>query len=120
MFRLIVAVLVAFGLGALIFGGVETAGAGLGLLLLAPLIFFFKVVLFVVLFGLFSRVFWGRGRAKDGPGASGRHRHHGCFDRRWSESGDAEQRQSADDRFEDWHRMAHAREEVESWTPDDA
>lgn len=116
MFRFVVALLAAFGLGALIFGG--NAASAAGLVLLAPLFFIFKVMLFFMLFGVISSAMWRRG---GGPRRSHWHRYSGY--RGWERSDsdeDAPSRNRGDtDRFEEWHRMAHAKEEVDSWTPDE-
>ena len=116
MFRFVIALLAAFGLGALVFGG--NAATAAGLVLLVPLFFIFKVLLFVMLFGLVSSAIWGKGGRRH---RSGWHQYHY---RRGSGAGastdDASgRRRDETGRFEEWHRMAHAKEEVESWTPDE-
>jgi hypothetical protein len=116
MFRFVIALLAAFGLGALIFGGNTVSVAGL--VLLVPLFFIFKVMLFMMLFGLVSSAIWGRGGRSPRPCWQS-HRHHRS--RGTGGSTDAASGRAGDetDRFEEWHRMAHAKEEVESWIPDE-
>lgn len=116
--------MVGFGLllGAAIFGGVESVGA----VLAAPFIvlgFIFKVALFFMLFGLFARFVGRRARHWDDGDV---------WKERWQEqrggwsppqrpsqtSGRSESsRPSAEDRFEEWHRLAHARQEVDDHVP---
>ena len=119
--------MVGFGLllGAALFGGIESVGA----VLAAPFIvlgFIFKVALFFLLFGLFAR-FVGR--------RSGRHWDDGeVWKERWQQRQDgwnpSQGRRpgrpsrpettsglSAEDRFEEWHRFAHARQEVDDHVP---
>lgn len=112
MFRFVIAMLAAFGLGALVFGG--NAATAAGLVLLVPLFFIFKLMLFFLLFGVVSSALWGRGR----PRARGHWGPHHEW-RRSSRSSSEERRPSREEQFEAWHRMAHAREEVDSWAPDE-
>ncbi len=114
MFRFVIAMLAAFGLGALIFGG--NAATAAGLVLLAPLFFIFKVMLFFLLFGAISSAMWRGGR---GPGPRRWAAHHGWHEADRSRSAERST-PSEEDRFEEWHRMAHAREEVDSWIADEA
>lgn len=108
MIRLAIAVLAVVGLVSLFAGGVSGAAAGAGFLLLIPLLFLAKILFFVVLFG-----FIGRGFARRGP-----HRYRGPWDR-WERPQPREsERQSREDDFEEWHRMSHAREEVDRWVDD--
>lgn len=116
--------IVGFGvfLGAAIFGGPGAVGT----VLAAPLVavgFVFKIFLFFMLFGLMSRLIFragatgGRGKCWSGPSGrewSDRTRPH--WHRR-SGSSDEGEAGSKDDRFEEWHRMAHARQEVDDHTP---
>lgn len=113
MFRFVIALLAAFGLGALIFGG--NAATATGLLLLAPLFFIFKVMLFFMLFGVISSAMW---RGGGGRGPRPWARQHG-WDRERGSGGTQRTMPTEEDRFEEWHRMAHAREEVDSWTSDE-
>jgi len=116
-----VLLIVGFGvlIGAAVFGG---TGAVTGLMA-APFVvlgFFFKVLLFFMLFGLFLRLFAGRGTrgrewsgpSREGWAAEGR-QHRPC---RGRPSGGETDHQPAD-RFDEWHRMAHARQEVDDHTP---
>lgn len=104
-------------LGAAIFGGAETAGA----LVAAPLVvlgFLFKMVLFFLLFGFIARAFtgfagkseWGRDRARWAEEARDWRRRHG-------QSDDTDRPSTSEESFEEWHRMAHARREVDEHTP---
>ena len=99
--RLVLVVLAVIGLIAVLDGVLGSALAGLGLLLLVPVILF-KLFLIMMIIGFIGRKAWGW----DGH----RHRSSG---RRGETS-----RSSSEDRFESWHRMAHAREEVDSWGPE--
>lgn len=116
-----VLLMVGFGvlIGAAVFGGTEAVTG----LLAAPFVvlgFFFKILLFFLLFGLFFKlVVGGRGRSSNwsGPSREWRsdetRRHHPCRGRRTGEDTDHE----PVDRFDEWHRMAHARQEVDDHTP---
>lgn len=83
-------VLALIGVGVLFGAGVAVA-AGIA----------FKVFFFLLLFGMFSK-------------AARRHGGH----RRWDPSHGRDERPSSEERFEDWHRLAHAKEEVDSWVPE--
>ena len=85
-----------------------TAVAGIGALILLPILFL-KNAFFLMLFGFIGRRFSGRSRpwAWDEPGWRGRPR-----------PGREQPSKSSDERFEEWHRMAHAREEVDGWVSD--
>lgn len=112
MFRFAILVLAGIGLGALLFGGSPSAATGVGFLALIPIFFFFKVLFIAMLFGMFARRRFGtRWNTEDfsSPLASGRGRGQ-------SRSATRKQERPAEtDRFEEWHRMAHAKEEVASW-----
>lgn len=105
MFRFAIVVLAAIGLGSLLFGGAEGFAAGAGLLLLAPLFIVFKIMFFLMIFGLFKYGFAGR-RTSSGYGPWG------WRPRRPTTRSDGP---SEKDRFDEWHRLEHAREEVDSW-----
>ncbi|MDH3397628.1 MAG: hypothetical protein OEM81_07335 [Acidimicrobiia bacterium] len=105
--------------GATLFGGSGAVGG----LVAAPLLvlgFLFKIVLFFMLFGLVSRLFAGLGgRDKSWSGPSHewwsdevRSRRNGR-----SRSSESDVGKPQNDRFEEWHRMAHARQEVDDHTP---
>lgn len=104
-FTFVVFALVAMAsLAASLFGGAASTGfAALGALMVLPILFF-KGVFLLMIFGFFGRMAFGH-----------RHRDRDSW-RRPAASNDASP--SPDQQFEDWHRMAHAREEVESWTPE--
>jgi hypothetical protein len=107
MFRLAIAVLAVVGLVSL-FNGASGAAAGAGLLFLFPLLLLAKVFFFIMLFGFMGRRF----------GRSGSLRYEPPWSRRERAKGDAGEQQSREDTFDEWHRMAHAREEVDSWLED--
>ncbi len=98
MFRLLVVVLAVVGLFSL-FGG--TAAGGFAALLFLPFLLL-KIAFFVMVLGFIGRRFGGWDRGWDAP----RHHRH----RR-----PREPRPSDEERFDEWHRMAHAREEVDRW-----
>ena len=92
MFRLVVVALAVIGLFSL-FGG-----AGIGALFLVPL----GIFLVLAMLGVVGCGMMGRGRNV----------------RRWQPSRReraAEPDRSREERFEEWHRLAHARDEVDSW-----
>lgn len=110
--------LVGFGLvvGAALVG--EGAAGGLLALPILAVGLVFKVMFFMLLIGFFMRVFGGRNhRHMSGTGAPPWMRQE--FQKAWSEKGsrDEEPHASKSDRFEEWHRMAHAREEVDDYAP---
>ncbi len=113
MFRLLVVVLAVMGLASL-FGG--TAAGGLAALLFFPILLL-KIAFFVMLLGFIGRRIgrwdgrWDGGwdGGWDGSRHGPRHRRH---DPRREPR---EPRRSDEERFDEWHRMAHAREEVDSW-----
>lgn len=117
MFRFVIVILAAIGLGALIFG--ESPAAAAGLLLLVPLFFIFKVMLFFLFFGAISSAMWRRGGGGFGRGSRHRGWHPTWQQAAHREGEDVRTTQSPEDRFEEWHRMAHARDEVDSWAPDE-
>ncbi len=110
LFVLVVMVLAVIGLVSL-FGG--TAAAGLAALVALPILALKLALLFLVV-GFFMR--------GCRPGWKHPHRD-GEFRPRWSRPErprrsrrrPEEPRRSDEDRFEEWHRMSHAREEVDSW-----
>ena len=104
MFRLGIAVLAIVGLVSLLSGAAGWAVAG-GLFLLAPLLFVFKIMFFLMIFGMFKAAFaHRRGYGNVGPW--------GWRPRRpVTQSNGASEK----DRFDEWHRMDHARQEVDSW-----
>jgi multisubunit Na+/H+ antiporter MnhG subunit len=106
MFMFVLVVLVAFGLGSLLFGSIGLAAVGAGFLFF-PLLILFKVVFFVMIVGFVARAF--------GRGGYGHRRPPWA----WHDDDRHGPRPGANDkdRFEEWHRMAHAKEEVDSWAP---
>ena len=104
MFRFGIAVLAVIGLVSLLSGAAGWAVAG-GLLLLAPLFIVFKIMFFLMIFGMFKAAFHHRRRhSNEGPW--------GWRPRRPATGGDS---RTDKDRFDEWHRMEHARQEVDSW-----
>ena len=99
VFRLMVGVLAAVGLWSLLSG----ASAGAAWLLVIPALVFGKLLAIALLFGFAGRRMHRRGYRPDWRRHPGR--------RRPDDAG----RPSAEERFEEWHRMAHARREVDSW-----
>ncbi|MDH3251078.1 MAG: hypothetical protein OEQ47_19070, partial [Acidimicrobiia bacterium] len=82
----------------------------------------FKIVLFFVLFGLAARLLAGRsGRGEQGKRRCGPSQDWRSDEARSRWYGRAaspnDEGTSHDDRFEEWHRMAHARQEVDDHTP---
>jgi hypothetical protein len=103
--------LAGIGIGALLFGG--AGSAGLWLLAAIPLFIFFKIALFGLIFGAFV----GRGAGewrRSGYGPPWMPERPSRVRRNRSDQAEAS---SGNERFEEWHRMAHARDEVESWAP---
>lgn len=104
MFRFAVAVLAVIGLGSLLFGSAMGLAVGAGFLLLAPLVIAFKILFFIMIFGLMKRAFASRGGCM-APGSWNRRPGREAQDTGPSEA----------DRFAEWHRIQHARDEVDSW-----
>ena len=104
MFRFAFGILAVIGLGALLFGGITGLAIGAGWLLLAPLLFLFKIMFIFMLFGMFRRAGGPRRRTSSGP-----------WGWRPSSSRPVDQGPSRREQFEEWHSMEHAREEVDSW-----
>ena len=108
MFRFALVVLAAIGLGSLLFGGAGWAATGAGFLLLAPLMIAFKIMFFLVIFGMVRAAFTGRrSYSNSGPW--------GWRPRPPSPRRDEVRRPSEQERFDEWHRLQHARDEVDSW-----
>ena len=106
VFLLAIIVLAMIGLGSVIGSGV----AGLAALAIIPILFL-KFMFVMFLFGFVGRRFWYSGRR---PSA-------GWGEPPWrgrSRPQAEPSRPSGEERFEEWHRMAHAREEVDSWVSD--
>lgn len=117
-----VVVLVGFGvlIGAAAFGG-EGALSGLLAAPLAVVGFMFQALLFLLLFGLVMKIVVGR-RVRRSVGWSSRPRwsqppEDGRLHPRHGWCGRSEGGADTGDRFEEWHRMAHARKEVDDHTP---
>ncbi len=117
MFRFAILVLAGIGLGAILFGSAPSAGVGLWFLAAIPLFIFFKIMLIATFFGLARRRFNGpEGKNFEHPWEwRGRHWQAGPSRRRRKDKETTEKRPSDNDRFEEWHRMAHAKEEVAGW-----
>ncbi|MFQ5966210.1 MAG: hypothetical protein ACE5MI_01215 [Acidimicrobiia bacterium] len=94
-------------LGALLFGGAE--GVGAGLLLLAPLLILGKILIILLFIGAVGGFFF---RSYDGRPRQPWNRH------RPARRSQVPPTKSRQEQFEDWHRLAHARDEVDSWVGD--
>jgi hypothetical protein len=106
MFLVFMVALIVFamiGLGSVFGSGLAAFGA----IILLPIVLL-KVVLVLTLFGFVGRRLTGRRSSwdEDHPGWVGRSRAR-------QENPSA----SREERFEEWHRMAHARQEVDDHTP---
>ena len=98
MFRFLFVGLAFFALGALLFGA-PGAAAVVGAFLL------FKILFLVVVIGFLA----GMWRRKGGPGT---------WDGPWYHTPHRSEERPATSRkeqFEEWHRLAHAKDEVDSW-----
>jgi len=106
MIRLAIAALAIVGLFSLFTGGASGAAAGSGFLVLFPLLILAKILFVAMLFGFFGRGFARRGPYRP-PWA-------------WRDRGEStrDERSAREDDFEEWHRMAHARKEVDGWVED--
>lgn len=104
LFRLAIGLLAIVGIvslaGSALGGAAATGLAAIGAIMFLPLLLF-KVLLLVGLIGFASRMACGGGRPRG-----------------WRRSEPASDRPADEDRFDEWHRMAHAREEVDSWAPE--
>ncbi len=109
LFRVAVVVLAVVGLFSLLGSIGAGLAATLGALLLLPL-FLLKVGLILAVIGFFGRKFARCGR---GDWQSDWQEHWTQRRRRPQEP-----RRSTEESFEEWHRMAHAREEVDRWAPE--
>jgi len=118
MMRFALLVLAGIGLGSLIFGP-EGASAGLWFLWAIPFFIFLKIAFFGALFAGFAR------QRRGGDWSPG-YRRSSDDETTWSwgpsrprrSSSRQTESRSETDRFEEWHRMAHAKEEVDSWAPE--
>lgn len=110
MFRFVMAVLAVVGVVALVSGGIGGPEIGIGLLFI-PLLVFAKIAFIMFLFGAVGRVLWHRSRRFEGGSRP---------DWGWGRRPDGRPERPArspEQSFEEWHRMAHAKEEVDSWAP---
>ncbi len=98
----IIIVLAVIGIASLVGSSFTAVGA----LVLIPILLF-KILLIFAFLGFMGRAFGG-GRRWRGPRRSGRR--------------DRGERQpegpSEEDRFDEWHRTSHARDEVDGWVPE--
>jgi hypothetical protein len=117
MFRFAILVLAGIGLGALIFGGGPSATAGIGFLALIPIFFLFKILLIATFFGVFARRRFSGMKDEDTehPWQWRGQPWQGGPRRRPRRKKNAQDSKPETDRFEEWHRMAHAKEEVAGW-----
>ena len=102
MFMLFLGVLALIGLVSLLSGALGTAAAGFGALILLPILLF-KLFIILMIFDFLGRRMRYRGRGPWTWGSPRRER-------------PTEPAQPDEDRFDEWHRMSHARREVASWT----
>ena len=105
MFRIAFVALAFMAFGAILASGVE----GASLLVLAPLLLLGKVFLVMLFLGVVGGFFW-RGYG-DGPQRP-------PWSRRRSPRSTEEPAKTREELFEEWHRVAHAREEVDTWVED--
>jgi hypothetical protein len=110
MFRFAILVLAGIGLGALLFGGASGVATGVGFLALFPLFLLLKIAFIAMIFGVFAG-----GRRYRGQWSVTDYRPPWRRSRGPGRESSEEKGTSATDRFEEWHRMAHAREEVAGW-----
>ncbi len=103
--RLVVAILAVIGLFSLFSNGGSALAAGAGVALLAPLLIFGKIALFMLFFGMMGRGF-GRRTAWGRP----------SYRRPGPRSQATDPITEAD--FDEWHRLTHAKEEVDGWVSD--
>ena len=103
MFRFAFVALALMAFGSLLAGAAGTAG----LLVLAPLFIIGKLFLILVVFGAVGGFFW-RGYDGGRPSPPWTRFRQPRRDEESTEKNQTEQ-------FEEWHRMAHARDEVDSW-----
>ena len=102
MFRFAFIALAFVAFGAILASGLE----GATMLVLAPLLILAKVFFIMLFVGVIGGFFW---------------RNHGDGPRRppWSRSRSRrdtlEPERTQDDIFEEWHRLAHAKDEVDRW-----
>lgn len=96
-------------LALIAFGAVLASGAGgVGLFVLAPLFILGKIFLVLLFFGVIGGFFW-----RSGPERPSR----SPWNRRWqAPRGQEPTEKSRSEQFEEWHRLAHARDEVDTWT----
>ncbi|NNC75984.1 MAG: hypothetical protein HKN93_10800 [Acidimicrobiia bacterium] len=113
MFRLVVAALAIVGLTSLFFGAGAATAAGIGLLAI-PLILA-KVFFFMLIFGFIARGAFGH-RSRRGPWQAQR-RQGPPWTWQQSPRGPRPESRSREDDFDEWHRMSHARKEVDDWAP---
>ena len=105
MFRFAFLALAFVAFGAILASGVE----GASLVVLAPLLLLGKIFLIMLFFGAISGFFWRN--YGDGP------RRPPWSQRRPSRRPE-EPKKSREELFEEWHRVAHARDEVDTWVED--
>ena len=101
--RLVIGDLAVLGLVSLFSSGTSAAAAGAGAILLAPVLLFAKVAFFLFLFGMVGRGFGHRSPWRPGQRpSSGRER-------------PTSTNPVTETDFEEWHRLRHARDEVDGW-----
>jgi hypothetical protein len=110
VFRFVFFALAIVGIFSIFSGALGTAAATVGGLALFGILAL-KLLFVMMIFGFFASRAWGR---DDGP-RSWRPRPRPWRPRRQPDEAPAPSRE---EQFEDWHRLAHAREEVDSWVED--
>lgn len=117
MFRLAVFLLLAFVLGSLLFGSATAGTAAFGVAAFTAVLFLFKILFFFMLLGFIGKLFWHKGgRSHDEWPRGGWYG--GPYRRPSDRRTDEEPARSKQDEFDEWHRLAHAKEEVDGWAPE--
>lgn len=102
MFRFAFFALAFVAFGAILAGGLE----GASLLVLAPLFFLGKILFLMLFFGAIGGFFWRN--HGDGPNRP-------PWSRQRPPREQAPPQKSREELFDEWHNIAHARDEVDTW-----
>ncbi|MBK5266329.1 MAG: hypothetical protein JJE47_02760 [Acidimicrobiia bacterium] len=111
-------ILILVGLGVLLGATLSGGSAATAGWLAAPFLVFgliFKILFFFLLFGFIAKAFGGHRRWEKATGPWSEEARQHWQKRHEATAGD--EPRSSTDRFEEWHRMAHAREEVDDHVP---
>ncbi len=106
------------GLGVLIGASLSGGTAATVGWLAAPFLvlgLIFKILFFVLIFGFIAKAFGGHRHWEKTPGPRSEQARQAWQKRHGS--GEGGEAHSASDRFDEWHRMAHARKEVDDHVP---